>query len=142
MLSHPFLQLIRLPALFTSWTNVAASYALCAFFLGETFSINYQELILLSIASTLLYTSGLILNDIADFKKDKTNRPERPLPSGKISMQQAKRLATVFILAALSILFSIGIYSLIVGLLVLGFVFSYNYLSKHLFAIITYWMIF
>ncbi|MFX0179115.1 MAG: geranylgeranylglycerol-phosphate geranylgeranyltransferase [Candidatus Hodarchaeota archaeon] len=34
--------------------------------------------------------SGMVINDIYDLEIDKINRPERPIPSGRITKQQAK----------------------------------------------------
>jgi len=34
--------------------------------------------------------SGMVINDIYDLEIDKINRPERPIPSGRITIQQAK----------------------------------------------------
>ena len=39
-----------------------------------------------------LAASGMIINDIYDVEIDKINRPERPIPSGRISLEQAKKL--------------------------------------------------
>jgi 4-hydroxybenzoate polyprenyltransferase len=37
----------------------------------------------------MLYSGGMMLNDVADVKWDRANRPERPLPSGRISVPVA-----------------------------------------------------
>ena len=43
-------------------------------------------------ASALLYLAGLVLNDVFDLEIDRHERPERPLPSGRISLAAARRL--------------------------------------------------
>ena len=43
-------------------------------------------------ASSLLYISGVILNDVFDLEIDRQQRPERPLPSGRVSLAAARRL--------------------------------------------------
>jgi len=65
-----------------------------------------QEIIIINIILGILTYfflagSGMIINDIYDIEIDKINRPERPIPSGRISLKQAKIL---FILT-----YSIGI---------------------------------
>jgi 4-hydroxybenzoate polyprenyltransferase len=40
-------------------------------------------------ASIFLYAGGVILNDVFDFRIDKVERPERPIPSGLISLKSA-----------------------------------------------------
>ena len=46
----------------------------------------------LAVASCLLYTAGMILNDVYDFDVDMKERPSRPLPSGRISRRRAQSL--------------------------------------------------
>lgn len=46
----------------------------------------------LSLASALLYTAGMALNDYADADLDAVERPERPIPSGRIDRHSALRL--------------------------------------------------
>ncbi len=43
-------------------------------------------------ASTLLYASGVVLNDVFDLRRDARERPERPLPSRRVSLPAARRL--------------------------------------------------
>jgi geranylgeranylglycerol-phosphate geranylgeranyltransferase len=59
---------------------------------------------LAAIAASLVMASGNIINDIYDIEIDKINRPDRPLPSGKISNKKA--LALYFIFLLLSLIFS------------------------------------
>jgi len=48
-------------------------------------------------ASCLLYTSGMILNDVFDVDVDSRERPYRPIPSGQISLGWAKWLGFEFL---------------------------------------------
>lgn len=47
-------------------------------------------LVLQSLGFAFAIGFGNIQNDVLDFESDKRNRPERPLPSGRISMKAAK----------------------------------------------------
>ena len=40
-------------------------------------------------APWLLYMAGMVLNDVYDFEVDARRRPERPLPSGRITARRA-----------------------------------------------------
>jgi hypothetical protein len=53
-----------------------------------------------AVAMALFYTAGMILNDVMDLEVDRRERPERPLPSGRVS-----RAAAV---AAVAALFAVG----------------------------------
>lgn len=56
---------------------------------------------LLAGASALLYAGGVVLNDVCDATRDATERPERPIPSGRISRRTALTLAITLLLAGL-----------------------------------------
>ncbi len=82
-----WLQLIRLPNLFTAAADVAAGFLFthAAFTANDTLPMS-----LLIGASVLLYAGGVVLNDVFDYALDYRERPERPLPSGRISLGAAK----------------------------------------------------
>lgn len=50
------------------------------------------QLGLLATASVLLYTAGMVLNDVFDAASDARERPQRPIPSGRIALGTAWRL--------------------------------------------------
>lgn len=47
---------------------------------------------LLAAASALLYSAGMVLNDVFDIELDREEQPDRPLPSGRISQSSARWL--------------------------------------------------
>ncbi|WP_414635733.1 UbiA family prenyltransferase, partial [Actinophytocola sp.] len=47
----------------------------------------------LSAGAVCLYWAGMALNDYADRELDRTERPERPIPSGRVSPRFALGLA-------------------------------------------------
>jgi 4-hydroxybenzoate polyprenyltransferase len=82
-----WLQLFRAPNVFTAMADVAMGY----FFVAGDASPP-ETLALLVLASSLLYTAGMVLNDVYDFDIDAKERPQRPLPSGRIALSIARRL--------------------------------------------------
>ena len=84
----PWLQLLRLPNLFTAPGDSLAGYFLVMTFKGDV-SINVWIIALLTAISVLTYAFGVVMNDVMDYQEDCRNRPERPLPSGKISRDRA-----------------------------------------------------
>ena len=80
-----YLQLFRLPNVFTAVADI-----LMGFFV--TVQMVKPQLFFLVAASTCLYCAGMVLNDVMDFDIDKEERPDRPLPSGRIDREWAKRL--------------------------------------------------
>ncbi|MDR2346439.1 MAG: UbiA family prenyltransferase [Planctomycetaceae bacterium] len=76
------LQLLRISALPTLLSNVLAAY-----FIGSGNDLFLLLLLLISMSS--IYLGGMVLNDYFDSEIDSIERPERPIPSGKISLQTA-----------------------------------------------------
>lgn len=57
--------------------------------------------VLLTATSVMLYLSGMVLNDVYDAKVDSEERPDRPIPSGRIRRQDALRLGYGLMLGGL-----------------------------------------
>ena len=55
------------------------------------------RLILVSVAALLLLSAGNAINDYCDYKIDRINQPQRPLPSGRIPRHYALIFAVVLI---------------------------------------------
>lgn len=89
----PYLRLLRLPALFTTFPDVLAGYAIV-----RQGAIEPLELILLLLASGCLYLSGMVFNDVFDVAQDTEERPNRPIPAGEISRGRAATLGGTLML--------------------------------------------
>lgn len=63
----------------TVWSNCLAGWLL-----GE--GGHFSGFVLLCLGATCLYTGGMFLNDAFDVEFDRQHRPERPIPSGAISL--------------------------------------------------------
>lgn len=87
------LRLMRLPNVFTALADVLMGFV----FVRHSFSPG-GALACLVLASGLLYTAGMILNDVFDLEIDKLERPHRPLPAGQIAIAQARALGFVMLL--------------------------------------------
>jgi 4-hydroxybenzoate polyprenyltransferase len=53
------------------------------------------------LAVALLYTAGMIFNDVCDLGVDRRERPRRPLPSGRVSVRAATVVVGVLLLLAM-----------------------------------------
>jgi 4-hydroxybenzoate polyprenyltransferase len=73
------LQLVRLPNVFTAMADV-----LLGFLLTHRRLEPWPEFALVLAASSLLYLSGMALNDYFDRHQDARERPFRPIPSGRV----------------------------------------------------------
>ena len=90
-----YLKLFRLPNVFTAVADVWAGFLLMR---GAIDGANWGTLAALSVASALLYTAGMVLNDVFDVEIDQKERPERPLPSGRIPLQRAAMIGGAMLL--------------------------------------------
>ena len=72
-----YLQLLRLPNVFTALADVAMGLLVAGGALD-----NWHVLVPLGIASAGLYLAGMVLNDWFDAELDARERPSRPIPSG------------------------------------------------------------
>lgn len=78
-------------------------------------------LLLLSTAG--LYGGGVVMNDVCDAELDTVERPERPIPSGRISKSAASRLGIILLLlgiiAAFCVTWISGLIALCIAILAL-----------------------
>ena len=92
-------QLLRAGNVFTVPSNVVIGYLLAG---GSWYS--WRDLALLVASSVLLYEAGMVLNDRFDLERDRCERPERPIPSGRVTLRAASRAG--WLLLAGGILFA------------------------------------
>lgn len=80
-----WLRLFRLPNIFTAAADVLMGYAVV-----QNSFLPVAPLACLLVASACLYTAGMVLNDVFDVEQDTRERPQRPIPSGAISLGTAR----------------------------------------------------
>ncbi|MCW7506391.1 polyprenyltransferase [Leptospira levettii] len=86
---------------------------------------------LLILASICLYGGGVVLNDYFDRNIDSIERPERPIPSGKVSAHHALYLGIFLFCLGLLFSFLYSEISFIISILIVVFVITYNRFAKH-----------
>lgn len=121
----PYLQLVRIPGIFTAFSNI-----LLGFFVSQETNIDWFSLGPLLSSSGFLYIAGMTFNDYFDYETDKRERPTRPLPSGQISKKKALALGTIFLISANVSSSLVGTQSLFLSLVMTGLILSYNIKAK------------
>ena len=96
-----WLQLVRLPAVFSVWSNILAAHMIAT---GG--SPVWRVLSVQLAITTAIYWGGMVLNDCFDLHEDERERPGRPLPSRRISIRAAWALG--FGLVGLGVLLGIA----------------------------------
>lgn len=84
----------------------------------------------LAASSVCLYAAGMALNDYADADLDKLERPERPIPSGRVSRATALAVGIGLTAAGVGLAFGAGRASGLISLALAGSVWTYDLFGK------------
>ena len=87
-----WLQLVRLPNAFTALADVMMGFLVTHGNLQHA-----GEFATLCCTSLSFYWAGMVLNDVYDVEIDRRERPERPIPSGRISLATARFVGYVLL---------------------------------------------
>jgi 4-hydroxybenzoate polyprenyltransferase len=117
-----YLQLVRLPTVFTAMADIFLGFVLTHLFLIGPDGWNHPEKFFGLLASSCcLYLAGMVFNDVFDRAQDAKERPTRPIPSGRVSLRSAVILGTALMIAGLiSAAFVTWISLQVAGLLVVA----------------------
>jgi len=96
-----YLELLRPPNVVTAIADVLAGYAVAGRGQGS-------RLAWLLGATVCLYAGGVVLNDYCDRAIDASERPERPIPSGRVTARAAGALGVVLLVAGVFLAFGGG----------------------------------
>jgi 4-hydroxybenzoate polyprenyltransferase len=80
----PYAQLVRLPNLPTAMADIALGALATGMLITR-----WPAFLLLVASSCCLYMAGMVWNDFFDVEKDRKERPERPIPSGRVPRRKA-----------------------------------------------------
>lgn len=112
---YGYLRLMRLANIITAISDILAGIAIATYAVNLSWNeIDLRALLLLVLSTIGLYGGGVVFNDVFDAALDKTERPERPIPSGLVSVSSARLF---------------GIILLSIGILAAAFVHVDNFFS-------------
>lgn len=124
-----WLQLIRPSNVLTAISDVWAGMALSCMFLAAALP-EWAELGYIGLASMLLYMGGIVLNDVFDAKLDAVERPERPIPSGRVSLWQAIALGSIANIAGCYLASMVNTTALYIAVAIVAMCILYNAAAK------------
>ena len=138
-----YLQLLRPPNILTAvadilggaaislgWTILPISQA--TFILDQAPSeFDLNNLWWLVLSTVCLYGAGVVLNDYFDASIDQVERPERPIPSGKVSRRNAGVLGFTLLILGIGAAFKAAMVSGFTALIIAFLVVLYDRFSKH-----------
>ncbi len=79
-----WLQVVRFPAVFTAMSDI-----FLGFLLTHSSLLPLNQFLFLLGSSSCLYLAGMLFNDIFDREIDSKERPNRPIPSGRVPLKSA-----------------------------------------------------
>lgn len=126
----PWIQIIRPSNVLTAISDVLAGVALACLFLQQDLP-PVNPLIWITISSMLLYTGGIVFNDVFDAALDKVERPERPIPSGRIKKSAASILGTLAFAIGCFLAYQVNMTAFYVSLAIVLMCLLYNGKAKH-----------
>ena len=119
-----YLQLVRPANVVTALADVLAGYAVA----GRP---DGGGLAALLVATACLYAGGVVLNDYFDRDIDRVERPERPIPSGRVAPSRAARLGAVLLAAGVAAALASSRAAGAVAALTAAAIFLYDAWGKH-----------
>ncbi|NES21468.1 MAG: UbiA-like protein EboC [Symploca sp. SIO3E6] len=130
-----YLQLMRPANIITAWADILAGYAASGFVLVltqmQTEPINFLPFAWLLLSTTGLYGGGIVFNDVFDAEIDAQERPERPIPSGRASLQGAAGLGSLLLIIGVAAAAQVTILSCTLATIVALAALLYDRFAKH-----------
>lgn len=128
----PVLQLMRPANIITAISDIIAGIAIAGLLIPEIWNQQVVIQILLLIIATIgLYGGGIVFNDIFDLKQDELNRPERVIPSERLSLKGAKVLGVSLFTLGLIAAFLVSERSGLIAVIIVVLALTYDKYSKH-----------
>ena len=118
-LIRAYTELLRPANVVTALADVLAGYALAG--LGRPSSLPW-----LLAATACLYAGGVVLNDFFDRHLDAVERPERPIPSGRVPPDRAAMLGALLLAAGTLLAFHVTRSSAVIAAAITTFVVLYD----------------
>jgi 4-hydroxybenzoate polyprenyltransferase len=130
-----YLQLMRPANIITAMADIMAGFAASGLvtqnLLQEDTTAFIQSLPLLLLSTIGLYGGGVVFNDVFDAKLDAVERPERPIPSGRASLQGAIVLGTALLVIGILAAFLVSVVSGIIAIIIALLALFYDKYGKH-----------
>lgn len=127
----PYLVLIRPANILTAIADIIAGFAIAGVLGNLELGGHFPNLIWLLFSTMGLYAGGIVFNDFFDLETDRMERPERILPSGRVTERQAVVFGALLllggILAALQVSLASGLIAVAIAVLAL----LYDKIGKH-----------
>lgn len=127
-----YAQLTRPANVVTAISDVIAGAAVATLYLdGRVEDWSVVSVVLLCLSTVGLYAGGVVFNDIFDAKLDAIERPERPIPSGRVSLRNAVMWGGLLFVVGIVSAFLVSGISGLLAILIVGSCLIYDKWAKH-----------
>ena len=133
-----YLELMRPANIVTAWADILLGFAASGSGIIFTKLINGEAtfailipLAWLLLATTGLYGGGVVFNDVFDAELDAKERPNRAIPSGRVSHQNATLLGSILFVIGIIAAFQVSFLSAAIAIFITLSCLLYNSLAKH-----------
>ncbi len=133
-----YFELMRPANIVTAWADILVGFAASGS--GIIFAqlingdVNFAILVPLAwllLATTGLYGGGIVFNDVFDADLDAKERPNRAIPSGRVSLKNAIFLGSILFAIGIGAAFQVSWLSGAIAILIALSALLYNSLAKH-----------
>ncbi|HEY0108067.1 MAG TPA: UbiA family prenyltransferase, partial [Fibrella sp.] len=118
--------------LVTAVADVLAGLSLAALAGGFSPLSTNQPIWLLLLSTVGLYGGGVVLNDVFDAELDAVERPERAIPSGRVTLRQASTLGIGLLALGIGLAFFYSHETGALAALIAGLAVFYDRFGKHI----------
>ncbi|GAA4835779.1 UbiA-like protein EboC [Algivirga pacifica] len=125
-----YLLLMRPANIVTSVADILAGYWIAESLYGGG-QEHWTTFFYLILSTIGLYGGGIVLNDVLDADLDRIERPERPIPSGKVKREHAMLLAFTLMAFGVMTAFSASMVSGLLAMMIVVSASAYNAWAKH-----------
>ncbi|WP_244142094.1 UbiA-like protein EboC [aff. Roholtiella sp. LEGE 12411] len=132
-----YLELMRPANIVTAWADILVGFAASGGIVfdklinGETTLAVLIPLAWLLLATTGLYGGGIVFNDVFDAELDGKERPNRAIPSGRVSRQNATLLGSVLLAIGIVAAFQVSWLSGAIAIIITFSALLYDAIAKH-----------
>lgn len=133
-----YFTLARPANIITAWSNILLGFAISGAVVAfpSIISLRLQidqpfNLFFLLLSTTGLYGGGVVLNDFFDAKIDAIERPERPIPSRKISTINALYFGLILYVLGVASAFLVNYISGLIAVFIVLLTLVYNAIAKN-----------
>ncbi|MEH1853265.1 MAG: UbiA-like protein EboC [Nostoc sp.] len=133
-----YLELMRPANIVTAWADILVGFAasgsgviFAKLINGEASFAVLIPLVWLLLATTGLYGGGIVFNDVFDAELDAKERPNRAIPSGRVSRQNATLLGSILFTIGIIAAFQVSWLSAAIAIFITLSCLLYNSLAKH-----------